>query len=296
MNELLTRRPEPPMPPGTHEKLRQELLDAISAEAGLPRRRAVPLLAAAAVLAVIAGLAFGIPALRNNARPPASGIPEDGIGHPPSVRTLSATEQAAFLRQCEIEINKRATGTPNWYTGYQVVDGFEFTTVTDAGVTKSWMVTHSGTRGMLCGRNGAGVIRDAVMATYNDGTERSAIFARVVPLAPNTGMVLNAVARVTRQAGDGPEVDAILRGGYWFTPTPGWDVIGGPPNPGLNRILPAETIRGYDANGHLVYNSATEPLRDRACFMDPSGTTVSTNNGVKNPGPKTCRPTYYWPE
>lgn len=303
MTELLTRRPERPMPPRHHEKRRRELLDAIEAEAELPRRRsAIPLLTAAAVLAVIGGLAFGVPALRDNAPAPATGTSEDGgtqdgIGRKPAVRTLSTTEKAAFLRQCEIAINKRATGTPNWFMGYKVVDGFEFTKVSDPGQTKSWLITHSGSSGVLCGRNGAGVISDAVLGTYPDGTKMTALRAPVQPMTRNAGKVLDRVARVTRQAGNGPEVDALLLRGYWFTPTPGHDrLLGGPPDDGLTPLLPGETIRGYDANGKLVYNSADEPPAQGSCFMDPSGKTVHVNNGVKNPGPKTCRPMYNWPK
>jgi hypothetical protein len=302
MNELLTRRPGRPMPPGHHEKRRQELLDAIEEETDRPRRRfATPLLAAAAVLAVVGGLAFGIPALRDHARPPATGTSEDGIDRPPSVRILSATEKAAFLRQCAIAFNKHASsgpnGNPNWFTGYQAVDGFEFTKVTDPGQTKSWLITHSGPTGVLCGRNGAGVVSDAAMAGYNDGTKLSALRAPVQPLTSNAGMALNRVARVTHQTGNGPEIDAYLLRGYWFTPTPGRGaLLGGPPVDPLTPLLPGDTIRGYDATGKLVYNSANQPPIWGSCYMDPSGKHVHINNGVKNPGPKTCHPMYNWPE
>ncbi|MEI8412136.1 MULTISPECIES: hypothetical protein [unclassified Kribbella] len=303
MNELLTRRPERPMPPGHHEQRRQELLAAIEEETERRRRRfATPLLAAAAVLAVIAGLAFGIPALRNNARPPATGTPENSLGHPPPIRTLSATEKAAFLRQCATVFSKRASGSPNgnpnWFTGYQAVDGFEFTKVTDPGQTKAWLVTHSGPEGLLCGRNGAGVVSDAAPANYDDGTKPIPLRAPVEPLTRNAGQALNRVTRVTHQAGNGPEIDAYLLHGYWFTPTPGRGTLlpGGPPYDPLTPLLPGETVRGYDANGKLVYNSANQPPPWGSCYMDPSGKRVHMNNGVKTPGPKTCHPTYNWPE
>jgi hypothetical protein len=80
MNSLLNPPPERELP--RHEKHRTELLSIIDTELVAPRRRAlVPLLAAAAVVTVIAGLAYGLPALRKDDAPSAGseGIPALGV-------------------------------------------------------------------------------------------------------------------------------------------------------------------------------------------------------------------------
>jgi len=287
MKELLTPRPERAMPPGHHELRRRELLEAIEEEAERPRRRsATPLLAAAAVIAVVGGLGVGVPALRDDAQTPVSGSgTQDSATRAPAVRTLSAAEQASFLQECTKAVNKVPTSTQNWYTGFQVTDGFEFTEVTDPGQTKAWLVTHFGPRGLLCGRNAAGTISDAVITPWLAAEKRGAS-AQVTPLARNAGLVTSRTARVTRQAGDGPEVGATLRDGFWFTPTPGQDKLFDRPD-GLSRLLPGETIRGYDAGDKLIYNSATQPPTGEICYSEH----VATNQG-----PRMCFPTYTRPK
>ena len=88
MNDLLTRRPDRPLPPGRHEALRADLLAAIDTEeTRTPHRELVPLIAAAAVLAVVVGLAIGVPALeRDDGAAPAAGQDQAQ----PRTRELSA--------------------------------------------------------------------------------------------------------------------------------------------------------------------------------------------------------------
>lgn len=73
MIDVMSRRPERDLPPGRHERLRAELLARLDAEPASPRRFLMPLLAAAAVVAVIAGLAVGLPALRSGPEQVAGG-------------------------------------------------------------------------------------------------------------------------------------------------------------------------------------------------------------------------------
>ncbi|TCM36977.1 hypothetical protein [Kribbella sp. VKM Ac-2568] len=282
MNELLTRRPERPMPAGHHEKRRSELLEAIGGEAETPRRRsATPLLAAAAVLAVVGGLAFGVPALRDNAQPPVGATSEgssteDGVGEKPAVRTLSAAEQARFLADCIKAVDKATTGQPLRIKYLQAVDGFEFTKVSDPGQVRSWLIiraTFGSTRlrqskvgAVLCGRNGAGVISDAVKVISDavnapHAASGSLMSTPVTALALNAGLALNTVTRVTSQKGSGPQVEAALRGGYWFTPTPGHDKLFGGRSD--DHGLFGETIRAYDVNNKLVYTTGITVRWDR---------------------------------
>ncbi|MDX6238444.1 MAG: hypothetical protein QOG10_3259 [Kribbellaceae bacterium] len=82
MNNLLTPRPERDLPPGQHERRRTELMAMIDSEAGAPRRRLLtPLLAAAAVIAVVAGLTAGVTAFRHKSTPDTttSGASDGGL-------------------------------------------------------------------------------------------------------------------------------------------------------------------------------------------------------------------------
>jgi hypothetical protein len=70
MNNLLTPRPGRDLPPGQHERRRTELMAIIDSEVGTRRRRLLsPLLAAAAVIAVVAGLTAGVTAFRGKSTP-----------------------------------------------------------------------------------------------------------------------------------------------------------------------------------------------------------------------------------
>ena len=134
MNELLTRRPDRPLPPGTHERLRTDLLSAIENEPTRPPRRILaPALAAAAVLAVVAGLAIGVRAFRTDTAPPASG--------PATVRALTADETASLRTQCLAEANRiTSKSLPHPFTDYKVVKAFEFTGVKDPNVVSTWLI------------------------------------------------------------------------------------------------------------------------------------------------------------
>jgi hypothetical protein len=307
MNDLLTHRPERGLPAGRHEKRRIELLAAIEATSEVPRRRtATPLLAAAAVFAVVGGLAFGVPAVRDKAQPPVSGMPvsaagaQAGAGQKPAVRTLSEAEQTAFLKDCTNAVKKATAGQQSQYWDLRAVDGFEFTNLSDPDQTKSWLITkatsgnarHSTTRAVLCGRNAAGVISDAL------GTASAASGALlgdpVTADSHNSGLALRTVTRVTSQKGSGPQIEAILRDGYWFTPTPGQHKLFGDQSD--DRGLFGETIRAYGAGNVLLYDS-TVPAAKNRCYTDPQGQRVIAVEGeVKNPTVATCARMHRWPK
>ena len=86
MNTQLTPPPDHDLRPATRNRQRDELIAIVDHESAkaAPRRRLVPLAAAAAVVAVAAGLAIGVPALRGDkSQPPASGA-ASGAQPPPS--------------------------------------------------------------------------------------------------------------------------------------------------------------------------------------------------------------------
>ncbi|GAA0962176.1 hypothetical protein GCM10009554_79560 [Kribbella koreensis] len=301
MKDLLTRRAEREMPVGHHEERRSQLLAAIETTSQYHRRgTATPLLAVAAVLAVVGGLAFGVPALRHQGQPPASGMPQSATGHKPAVRTLSGAEQSLFLKDCINAVKKATAGQQTQYRDFRAVDGFEFTELSDPAQTRSWLITkavsgnarHSISRAVLCGRNSAGKISDALSTPSAAGG--ALLSAPVTATSHNTGLVLRTVTRVTSQKAGGPQIEAILRGGYWFTPTPGQHKLFGDQSD--DRGFFGETIRAYGPGNKPLYDSSTPESKNR-CFTDPEGKRVIAVEGqVKNPTVATCARLHRWPK
>jgi hypothetical protein len=301
MTDLLTRRVERDLPVGHHEERRSQLLAAIETTGEFHRRRtATPLLAVAAVLAVVGGLAFGVPALRHQGRPPASGMPESATGHKPAVRTLSGAEQSRFLKDCINAVKKATVGQQTQYRDLQAVDGFEFTELSDPAQTKAWLITkamagnerHSISQTVLCGRNAAKTISDAL--NEPSALSGALLYAPVTASSHNSGLVLSTVTRVTSQKGGGPQIEAILRGGHWFTPTPGQHKLFGDQSD--DRGFFGETIRAYGAGNKLVYDSSVAESKNH-CYTDPEGKRVIAVEGhVKNPTVATCARLHHWPK
>ncbi|WP_350278015.1 hypothetical protein [Kribbella sp. HUAS MG21] len=257
MNELLTRRPDQPLPPGTHERLRAELLTAIEAEPARPRRRILaPALAAAAVLAVVAGLAIGVRAFRTETAPPAAG--------PGAVRALTADETDALRTQCLAEAHRISSKSlPHPFTDYKVIRAFEFTGVKDPDVVSTWLIgtgfqTYPKVADhripqrrvpayWLCSRTAGGVISEPSIrfghaATLSGGP--------LLSIARNAGVYTKDVARITVQPKGQQPIEALLQDGFWFAPTVG-RVDWGPydaDDPGKRDFV----IRGYNAAGTLL--------------------------------------------
>jgi len=268
MNELLTRRPDRPLPPGTHERMRADLLAAIESEP--PRRRILaPALAAATVLAVVAGLALGVRAFRTEAAPPAGG--------PHAVRALTASETDALRTQCLAEANRiTSKSLPHPFTDYKVVKAFEFTDVKDPDVVSTWLIgsglqtyptigrhpmpERSHPAYWLCSRTVGGVISEPSIR-FSPGAILSG--APGMRIARNAGVYTKTVARVTVQPKGQQPIEALLQDGFWFAPTVGrtdWGPYDAD-DPGRGDFV----IRGYDAAGTLLFtdsgpNPAAAPI------------------------------------
>jgi hypothetical protein len=126
MNNLSTP-PDHDLPPGARRRQRDELVAIVDHEAETPRRRlAVPLLAAAAVLVVVAGLAVAVPALRDKDEPtPAATQPKVAASKKPPVqpaktRQLSGAQTAAFRSAC-ITFTQYSSDS---FASYEVIEAF----------------------------------------------------------------------------------------------------------------------------------------------------------------------------
>ncbi len=261
MNELLTRRPDRPLPPGTHERLRADLLSAIENEPTRPPRRILaPALAAAAVLAVVAGLAIGVRAFRTDTAPPASG--------PATVRALTADETASLRTQCLAEANRiTSKSLPHPFTDYKVVKAFEFTGVKDPNVVSTWLIgfgnqtyptiarhpmpERSHPAYWLCSRTAGGVISEPSIRFSPNSILSGAPSMRI---ARNAGVYTKTVAKITVQPKGQQPIEAFLQDGFWFAPTVGrtnWGPYDAD-DPGRGDFL----VRGYDAAGALLYTDS----------------------------------------
>ncbi len=306
MRELLNRRPDRPLPPAQHERMRAELLAELDSESGrTPRRTLVPVAAAAAMLMVAAGLAVAVPALRKDD----AGTPVAGAGQP-VVRDLSAADTAALQQQCLAEADRiTVKQLPRPFRSYQPVRAFEFVDVKDPKVVKTWLIAkgkqdqwQDGVPPIidpatepdgywLCSRTAGGAISESSIRQPGD----KALPWEVRRLARNTGVFAGSVQRVTMQPKGQPERDAYLSNGFWFAPTVG-RVGWGPHYDDDDPNLADFVFRAYDAGGREVYSSANPP-QPRVCAvrwqkLTKDGTPTPT--GSASPNPPDC-PMYKWP-
>ncbi|WP_112242531.1 hypothetical protein [Kribbella monticola] len=307
----LTTPPDHDLPRPVRDRQRDELVAIVDHEFGAPRRRtAVPLLAAAATVAVIAGLAFGVPALKGSRTTPTGTAPAAGgqkvasgntsAPQPARTRKLSAAETAAFRNQC-IEFTK---DYQNSFASFEVINAFEYVKTARPGLTKSWLVARKGMDYWICSRSGDGSIAGDSAFGPNispAGKDVPYLFAPVDGRGEGTGMYIPSITRVTVQHhGDDP-VEAVLKDGFWFAPME-QDSFPLPKNGGrpitpdnhLIGVMPGWTIRGYAGDGKLVYDSAKNGPRVEKCYSNPARTEVLVVNSVKHPTPATCERMFDW--
>ncbi|MFF0270864.1 hypothetical protein [Kribbella sp. NPDC004536] len=268
----------PDLRPETRERQRAELTAIVAHEAGHnPRSRVVPLLAAAAVLAVTAGLAFGIPSLRHDNAPAPATQPKQ------TVEPLNAADKARFGRRCMLQMNF----PPGKLQRYEVVDGFRFS-ATDA-FTTTWVVVHTVGQWMPCGFDAKGNLNSSFPQGRNQDLYR-AIELRGI----GAGAYATQIKRITVAVGNREPVEAVLRNGYFYTAVP-YVRLRGPHTDSTRRVY---VVRGYDAAGKLVYTSPRTDGEARAlsntCYISPTGKLVLYQSDNPHPDPKTCRKSYVW--
>lgn len=302
MKTTLNPPPERSMPPGHHARRRAELLAVTAAER--PRSsRSIPLLAAASVIAITAGVVVAVPALRDSGQPQPSASNSQAasastvrqIKPAPAVHDLTPAEMTAFRQDCE----RSEFTQPEWYDGYTTVAGIRFVNERRP-VPASWLILRKGAQHTICIKNGRG----EVFGTTGFGPESvkdvEYLFAPVDVKGQGTGPFTKPVTRVTVQSKDDPEQEAVLRHGFWFAAYDDqryytWNGTTGPKEDSKLIGVPyGYTFRGYDRNGRLVYDSGKNGPAVKDCYTDPDGRRVLVVNSVKNPTPDKCRRTLYW--
>ncbi|MEU4195374.1 hypothetical protein AB0E69_25970 [Kribbella sp. NPDC026611] len=255
MTDLLDRRPDRPLPPETHEKLRAELLAAIETEpVRSPRRYLIPAVAAVAVFALVVGLR----AWKPDAKPPVTGPVH------PTVRILTAAETETLHQQCLAESDKiTANGLKRPFHDFTVVRAFEFNGVDDPNVVTTWLigdgVENSRTKKLahlpddvvsinwFCSRTKGGKISESSLRM---GKQAIFIGGRIHLMARNAGAFVAPITRVTVQPPGQAEVEAYLMGSFWFAPTEGRLNWG--PYDADDPLKSKYVVRGYDAAGKVI--------------------------------------------
>lgn len=313
MNAVLTPPPERDLPPAARRRRRAELVELVATDERPSRRLGAPLLAAAAVAAVIAALAVAVPALRDSGPADGTGTPapagQTASGRatpsrkplPPEVHDLTKAELAEFWQDCR----KAYAGQP-WpepFDGYKSVAGVRFLAEQRPDQPAAWLITVKSGQYWICIANSRGEVISNSGFGPRTLKDVPYLFAPVDGRGMGMGVLTRPVVRVTVQGEDTAEREAVIRHGFWFVPFDdqryvSWDDEANVPTneSHLIGVPPGYTYRGYDAAGRLVYNSAEQGPDVRRCYTDPAGTKVRVDNGVDggHPDPSRCRRMLSW--
>ncbi|WBQ06683.1 hypothetical protein [Kribbella sp. CA-293567] len=228
----VTSPPEHDLRPAVRNRQRDELIAIVQHESAgsPPRRRLVPLAAAASVIAVVGGLAFGVPALRGE-EPSVAG---DTAATKLPVSELPPLETKLLWGDCLLGTRPPGNTGRNVlpYTGGKA---FKYTTPQPAGVPTKWFFTANGSYGtsLVCGVDVTGRVIERWPTS--DADLRGSVSGRYV----------QPVARITYQATGQQPIEAELRDGFWFVPV-------------SKKSGETGTVRAYDKAGELVRASVTE--------------------------------------
>ncbi|MEU4195475.1 hypothetical protein AB0E69_26480 [Kribbella sp. NPDC026611] len=291
MNTQLTPPPEHELRPATRERQRDELIGIVDHESAqaAPRRRFIPLAAAAAVVAVAAGLTIGVPALRgHDAQPSVSGAAGADAAKP-AIEPLTATEKRKYVKECDHPMSTFSdpAGSP------AVADEFKWVKPPADTHAVAWVVLsyYGGRRNIACGFDAKG--HQTGWTPARRGETQSAVVQKT---GAGNGTYARDVARITIAIGTGPATEAILRNGFFFAPMKFIDTLTRP----APDSAPKYTVRGYDANGKLIYSSPKTYREEQAlldgCFTNPEGTKVVFVGGGRKDTPPVsqCRRGVAW--
>ncbi|MEU4195385.1 hypothetical protein AB0E69_26025 [Kribbella sp. NPDC026611] len=275
---MITRPPERDLPADILERQAAELAAIVQHEtAGRPSARSwrtyvVPLMAAAAVITVAAGLLVGVPALlKHQAEVPAAAKPTAA-----PIRTISQARAHRLALQClRMRLPDKVT----------VLDAFEFTDVPlGSPHIKTWVILQGAKNVHVCGwDNKYGAAGDPTL-TYDD---RTYLYSVVEQVSPAVGRYTKPVAKVVVQLPGGQPVEALLRNGYWYTPLmdetrpTAFELDG-------YRGYTTFDVNAYDANGKLVYTTERDRVSALRCLTNSTATKVLEYGRDSHPDPKTC--------
>jgi hypothetical protein len=223
----------------------------------------------------------------------------------PAVRDLTPAEQTEFRERCSYQ-----PGVPLIPADHATVAAFRVPGEHAGDVPTAWLIARKGEQFTVCLQNSAGGMVGHTEFGPESRKDVEFLFAPVDGRGTSMGLYTTPVAVVTLQADDGPEQVAIQRDGFWFLPRaerypPVGDHVELPPSSEVDEATPSASprrliglhpgvrLRGYAADGTLVYDSATDGPAASDCYTDPQGTTILVN---AKPGdtPADCRRMLSW--
>lgn len=225
--------------------------------------------------------------------------------------------RSGFVNPEDSSSSDRDALREQFYEGWEPVLGVSLDADPGPGLPATWVIFQQGglfradcvidSSGMLIGGGGEYGVKSTPDLLYAlvDGQEGEGV-----------GRYVEPVARVTVQYEDKPEQEAVLRGGFWFAPIDSQRWFGenedehGFPEPedstagmaipdlpepwdGLIGVNPGYTIRGYDADGEVVYDSTTDGPSVEDCYADPTGTEF-VGSYAGHTDPSECVVTHPW--
>jgi hypothetical protein len=297
-----TLPPEGDLRPATRERQRAELMAIVEHESAgtRPRRLLVPL-AAAAAIALIAGAAIAVPALRDHKSVGPTGDPTPAaVGVRTAFEPMDRAKQAVLTKECGDNLTYSPPARP--------VAAFRATNPPADAVATQFVVMYAIGDWKFCGYDANG--KRSTGGHHKQGDPM------VDPVAMNGaggGSYVDGVARITITPLGGHPYEAVLRNGFFFASVPDVPFAG----KGTDSTPMEYMVRGYDASGALIYTSpktrGERRARDDRCAVDatgetflrpmppgfkidsPTGPNVSTKQPAPGmPDPKTCITAQTW--
>lgn len=191
----------------------------------------------------------------------------------PQSDDMSPSEAETVLGEC-------VASAPDW-ADFQADFGVRADADAEPATSVGWVLAHDEGDRLACAVNSDGKVTGGVRFGDTQAKDMPHLTAPIVSKDPGFGMYTSDIARVTVQESGGPEQDAIMRDGYWFLPVDDNDTN-------------AVALRGYDAEGDVVYDSTTDAPAQDACFTNPDGTEIVRSGPVSNPSLDDCLPTHAW--
>jgi hypothetical protein len=284
-----TRPPERDLHPDTRARQRDELIAIVEHESAITsaaRGWLVPLAAAAAVVAVVAGLAFAVPALRSGRDHPSA---SHSALDPMAIEPLSDADRKRYGEVC---LDQKLRWPPNKPKpeNVEVLDGFRFVNAPSDAYTPIWVIVQGGFDGWsACGINAGGELLQSISNGRNHP-----LYHAVATQMIGAGSYDSSVARITIAIIGQPPVEAVMRNGFYFAPVKYVRIRG----PHTDATPLPYQVRGYDAAGELVYSSPANDgawhAKKTACYIDSKGILFSWSTDNPNPDRKTCQRVFYW--
>jgi len=273
--------PDGDLRPATRNRQRAELIAIADNESSTPKRRRhlVPLAAAAAIV-LVAALAVVVPALRHDQEPAPAVDPTVKT----AVEPLGAAEKARFGRRCLLSYSM-ATSLNN-----AVLDGVRAVNPPTDAYATAWVAAYGAGTWIHCAFNQAGAIVSGGGAEPEVGQ-----YDVVRSIGPGNGAYLKSVARITVTPYDHEPVEAVLRHGFYYAPVSSVTIPGAKSGSTPRPYV----VRGYDADGNLVYTGPETEEEAEAiyavCYADPTGKKYVWTGEVKPvPAPRDCHRGLSW--